>query len=163
MTDLSSSNHWNRRRIFCVVNDHYCVKEFIRTMIFSIFQNRTWLFSIIQISRNRKHSSEISSKWANNRRKSFKKTFLFNDDEFNSKIIIVTIYHIFFRRHDFATQRVWKINRKRFFSTKTNRLFHELDFKWFDNLQDCFNMIIMNETHFLQFKDSENNCAMRWF
>ena len=34
-----------------------------------------------------------------------KNHFLFNDDELNSKIIIMTIYYIFFRRHDFATQR----------------------------------------------------------
>ena len=75
---------------------------------------------------------------------------LFNNNSANVNVIIVTSYIIFAYRHDFVVQNRWRINDKKIIKIKVDKMLLKFDFYWFDNLNKCINIVVIDEIYYLK-------------
>ena len=87
---------------------------------------------------------------------------MFNDEEQNSRIIVIFNYVTWAKRNESKSLKTWRRNIKDLSKRDAIELETQLDHRWHENLFNCFDIIICDEAHVLKSFATKTTIVIDW-
>ena len=87
---------------------------------------------------------------------------MFNDEEQNSRIIVIFNYVTWAKRNESKSLKTWRRNIRDLSSRDATKLETQLDHRWHEDLFNCFDIIICDEAHALKSFATKTAIVIDW-